>query len=65
MDIEWAVDGLTKELFIVQARPETVHSRKKSHTLTEYVFKRLGLTKMRLSTYALKEGVLSEMMQNV
>ena len=28
MDIEWAKDGLTKELFIVQARPETVHSQK-------------------------------------
>lgn len=26
MDIEWAKDGLTGELFIVQARPETVHS---------------------------------------
>ncbi|KAI2791654.1 Phosphoenolpyruvate synthase [Penicillium oxalicum] len=26
MDIEWAKDGLTNELFIVQARPETVHS---------------------------------------
>lgn len=26
MDIEWAKDGITDELFIVQARPETVHS---------------------------------------
>ena len=26
MDIEWARDGVTGELFIVQARPETVHS---------------------------------------
>lgn len=25
MDIEWAIDGKTKEIFIVQARPETVH----------------------------------------
>jgi len=37
MDIEWAVDGLTQELFIVQARPETIHSRKSYDTLTEYV----------------------------
>jgi pyruvate,water dikinase len=29
MDIEWAKDGLTNELFIVQARPETVQSAKK------------------------------------
>ena len=28
MDIEWAKDGRTGELFIVQARPETVESRK-------------------------------------
>jgi pyruvate,water dikinase len=28
MDIEWAKDGVTSELFIVQARPETVHSAK-------------------------------------
>src|SRR5690554_5908673 len=27
MDIEWAKDGLTNELYIVQARPETVKSR--------------------------------------
>jgi len=27
MDIEWAKDGRTNELFIVQARPETVHSQ--------------------------------------
>ena len=26
MDIEWAKDGLTNELYILQARPETVHS---------------------------------------
>ena len=36
MDIEWALDGLSKELYIVQARPETIHSRKKNDTLTEY-----------------------------
>ncbi|HEX5884136.1 MAG TPA: phosphoenolpyruvate synthase [Pyrinomonadaceae bacterium] len=28
MDIEWAKDGRTGQLFIVQARPETVHSSK-------------------------------------
>ncbi|MFC0319914.1 MULTISPECIES: phosphoenolpyruvate synthase [Olivibacter] len=36
MDIEWAKDGETNELFIVQARPETVHGRKKEVTLTTY-----------------------------
>jgi len=37
MDVEWAVDGLTSQLFIVQARPETIHSRKDNNTLNEYV----------------------------
>lgn len=36
MDVEWAVDGLTKELFIVQARPETVHSQKDHNFISEY-----------------------------
>lgn len=36
MDIEWAVDGLTHELYIVQARPETIHSRKNHQTITSY-----------------------------
>ena len=35
MDIEWAKDGLTGELFIVQARPETVHSAKKREAFDE------------------------------
>jgi pyruvate,water dikinase len=36
MDVEWAIDGLTKELFIVQARPETIHSQRNPATITEY-----------------------------
>lgn len=38
MDIEWALDGETNELFIVQARPETAHSGKgKKHVLRNFV----------------------------
>jgi pyruvate,water dikinase len=33
MDVEWAKDGLTGELFVVQARPETVHARRGSARL--------------------------------
>lgn len=36
MDIEWAKDGITGELFIVQARPETVQSQKSDHVLQTY-----------------------------
>ena len=37
MDLEWAKDGITSELFIVQARPETVQSRKDLDVLESYV----------------------------
>lgn len=36
MDIEWAKEGITGELFIVQARPETVESQKAMNTLEVY-----------------------------
>ncbi|MGK7887991.1 MAG: phosphoenolpyruvate synthase, partial [Leptolyngbyaceae cyanobacterium] len=39
MDIEWAKDGETGELFIVQARPETVQSQKSSNVLRTYRLK--------------------------
>ncbi len=42
MDIEWAKDGQTKELFIVQARPETVHSQKDMATMKTYVLDQKG-----------------------
>lgn len=36
MDVEWALDGLTKQLFIVQARPETIHSQESKDQVKEY-----------------------------
>ncbi len=39
MDIEWAKDGLTNELFITQARPETVHHSKNKNIHIEYQLK--------------------------
>ena len=35
-DIEWAKDGKTKQLFIVQSRPETVHAPQVGHFYQEY-----------------------------
>ncbi|MCW3134888.1 MAG: phosphoenolpyruvate synthase [Methanophagales archaeon] len=37
MDIEWAKDGRTNELFVVQARPETVHSQRNLAVSETYV----------------------------
>jgi len=42
MDIEWAKDGVTGELFIVQARPETVHSQMDLASLRTYVLEEKG-----------------------
>ncbi|HNR13235.1 MAG TPA: phosphoenolpyruvate synthase [Thermodesulfobacteriota bacterium] len=42
MDIEWAKDGETDDLFIVQARPETVQSRKEAAMLKSYQLKEKG-----------------------
>jgi pyruvate, water dikinase len=36
MDIEWAKDGEDGNIYIVQARPETVHGSKQAPTITEY-----------------------------
>jgi pyruvate,water dikinase len=36
MDIEWAKDGITGELFILQARPETVQSQKTQNYIENY-----------------------------
>jgi pyruvate,water dikinase len=42
MDIEWAKDGNTGELFIVQARPETVQSRKQRDVVETFTLKQRG-----------------------
>ena len=36
MDIEWAKDGISNELFIIQARPETVHTTAKEELQLQY-----------------------------
>ena len=42
MDIEWAKDGVTGELFVVQARPETVHSQRRGPSLHRYRLREEG-----------------------
>ena len=42
MDIEWAKDGMNGELFVVQARPETVHSQVDLNVLRTYVLEERG-----------------------
>jgi pyruvate,water dikinase len=42
MDMEWAKDGQSKEIFMVQARPETVQSRRGAASLKHYRLKERG-----------------------
>ncbi|MDX7747721.1 phosphoenolpyruvate synthase [Aeromonas veronii] len=42
MDIEWAKDGQDGQLYIVQARPETVRSRQEANTLERFALKQAG-----------------------
>ena len=42
MDIEWAKDGITGKLFVVQARPETVKSRAHATQIERYSLTRRG-----------------------
>lgn len=39
VDIEWAKDGKSNEIYIVQARPETIHSQRKTTCIKEYHLK--------------------------
>ncbi|MCK8483929.1 phosphoenolpyruvate synthase [Aliiroseovarius sp. S2029] len=47
MDMEWARDGVSGDLFIVQARPETVQSRADMGTLKSYAVKEAGAELLR------------------
>ncbi|MBI4144850.1 phosphoenolpyruvate synthase [Candidatus Woesearchaeota archaeon] len=42
MDIEWAKDGRMDQLFIVQARPETIHSQKNRNIIEDYILQQKG-----------------------
>jgi pyruvate,water dikinase len=55
MDIEWAKDGISGELFIIQARPETVHSRENPLLVKEYRLKEKG--KVLASGEAIGSGI--------
>lgn len=42
MDMEWAKDGNSGKLFIVQARPETIHGNKEVQTIEHFVMNKPG-----------------------
>jgi pyruvate,water dikinase len=56
MDIEWARDGISDELFIVQARPETVHSARSDAFQEIYSLKQRGKVLTRGKSVGAKVG---------
>jgi pyruvate,water dikinase len=42
MDMEWALDGLDKKLYIIQARPETVQSQRDVNVIEKYTLDKRG-----------------------
>ncbi len=57
MDIEWAIDGETGDLYIVQARPETVHSAGKKNIIRDFVLEEKGRVIVTGSAVGRKIGV--------
>ncbi|MGO9947774.1 MAG: phosphoenolpyruvate synthase [Steroidobacteraceae bacterium] len=57
MDMEWAKDGETNELFLVQARPETVQSAKSASLLKTYSLNKKG--KLIVGGAAIGESIAS------
>jgi pyruvate,water dikinase len=55
MDIEWAKDGRTSEIFVVQARPETVQSRRRGSVLR--TFRLTGRGKTLVDGLAVGDGI--------
>lgn len=56
MDIEWAKDGRSQNLFIVQARPETVHARSEPSKLVRYAMPAGLVDRLRAEGRLLAEG---------
>ena len=59
MDVEWAIDGLNHELFIVQARPETIHSQKDHTKLSTYAIEESGDRKLLCKGIAVGDKIAS------
>ncbi|HSN48491.1 MAG TPA: phosphoenolpyruvate synthase, partial [Flavobacterium sp.] len=57
MDIEWAKDGLDNQLFIVQARPETIHGKERKQIVEIYSLKEKS--KVLTSGIALGNKIIS------
>ena len=58
VDVEWALDGLDKELYIIQTRPETIHSNNDISIMKKY--KMNGTSEVLLKGVAVGEKISSD-----
>jgi len=56
VDVEWAYDGIEKQLYIVQCRPETVHSNKDHDIITNYKIP-INVSKNELQERTILKGI--------
>ena len=56
VDVEWAYDGIEKQLYIVQCRPETVHSNKNHDIIVKYKISN-KVSKKQLSERTILKGI--------
>ena len=56
VDVEWAYDGIEKQLYIVQCRPETVHSNKDHDLIVKYKISN-KVSKKQLSERTILKGI--------
>ena len=57
MDMEWALDGKTNELYIIQARPETVQSMRDYNIIEKYKLEKKGKIIVKGQSVGSKIGV--------
>ena len=57
VDVEWALDGLDKQLYIIQTRPETIHSNNDFSIMKKYKMKETG--NVQLTGVAVGERISS------
>ena len=57
VDVEWALDGIDGQLYIIQTRPETVHSSEKTLDIDKYILDKHG--ELLLSGVAVGEKISS------
>ncbi|MDR3551378.1 MAG: phosphoenolpyruvate synthase [Candidatus Babeliales bacterium] len=59
MDIEWAKDGQDNKLYIIQARPETIHSNDVHNSITTYQLQQSDALKKMITGQSIGQQIVS------